>query len=421
MRNPLAVAVSRMRAPASSGGGALVPSYTDKQPQWSQWSTKNAIQDGFKSSAWVYKCVERLMKASASVPWNVYELQAGEWVEIEGHPLADLMRRPNPFMGQQKLMEWMTAQLYLAGNSVLSKVVVGGKVRELWPIWELDKIQVVPSRENFIDRYDFRRDGNAIRLDPSEVVHLMFPDPSTPFWGISPLQAVGRVVDSDTEAVRWNKVMLQNRGRPDGVFVIPGQVGRTQLDEARAIVTEQYGGSENRGVPFVFGSGMNYTPMSMTPAEMDWLESRKLTRQEICAVFGVPLPMVGIYDDATLANIDTARRIFWADTVIPFLDDVKESLNMSVTPHFGDPAKLQLRYDTSNVEALREDLTAKISQLKTLTSVGVPLNVAIQRLDLGIDPVDGGDVSLVPATMIPMADAGQSDPQAPKPADMAAL
>jgi HK97 family phage portal protein len=369
----------------------------------------------------VYKCVERLMKASASVPWKAYELQAGEWVEIEGHPLTDLMRRPNPFMGQQKLMEWMTAQLFLAGNSVLSKVVVGGKVRELWPIWELDKIQVVPSRENFISHYDFRRDGNAIRLDPSEVVHLMFPDPSTPFWGTSPLQAIGRVVDSDTEAVRWNKVMLQNRGRPDGVFVIPGQVGRTQLDEARAIVTEQYGGSENRGVPFVFGSGMNYTPMSMTPAEMDWLESRKLTRQEICAVFGVPLPMVGIYDDATLANIDTARRIFWADTIIPFLDDVKESLNMSITPHFGDPAKLQLRYDTSNVEALREDLTAKIDQLKTLTSVGVPLNVAIQRLDLGIDPVEGGDVSLVPATMIPMADAGQSDPKAPPPSDMTGL
>ena len=421
MRNPLAVAVSRMRAPSRSGGGALVPSYQDNIPQWSTWNTKKAIEEGYKSSAWVYKCIERLMKAAASVPWKAHVLKGDEWVVVDRHPLNDLMQRPNPFMGSQKLMEWVTAHLYLSGNSMLSKVVVGGTVRELWPIWELDKIQVVPSQLDFIDHYDFRRDGGAIRLEPADVVHLMFPDPGNPFWGMGPLQAIGRVVDSDTEAVRWNKVMLQSRGRPDGVFTIPAQQTRVQLDEARAIIREQYTGPENRGVPFVFGTGMTYHQLSLTPAEMDWIESRKLTREEICAVFGVPLPMVGVYADATLANIDTARRIFWADTVIPFLDDVKESLNMALTPHFGDPREIQLRYDTSNIEAMREDLTDKINQLKTLTSIGVPLNAALQRLQLGIDPVDGGDVSLVSSLMVPMADAGASDPQAPPPTDMAAL
>jgi HK97 family phage portal protein len=418
MRNPLATAITRMNAPSGSGGGQLVPSTLNKIAQWSRWGTKRAIDDGFKSSVWVYICIRRLMASAASVPWYAYEGGGDKWEKEENHPLSDLMAQPNPFMSRQQTMEWVIAQLQLAGNSMLKKIVIGGKTRELWPIWELDKIQPVPDRFNFLDRYDFRRDGEAIPILPSEVVHMQLVDPSTPYWGMSPLQAAARVVDTDTEAVQWNKVMLQNRAKPDGVFMIPGQVERDQLDEARMIVREQYGGPDNRGVPFVFGSGMTYTQMSLSPAEMDWLESRKLSREEICAVFGVPLPMVGIYADATLANLETSRSIFWEDTVIPLLDLVQAALNRSITPAFGDPRTLQLRYDTTGVNALREDLSDKIVQFGKLVTSGVPVNVAAQRLQLGIDAIEGGDIGLVPATMIPLTMAGSGEPSTTPPAEL---
>lgn len=414
----ISTAVARMRStsagPGGAGGGALIPAFQNKIPQWSNWSTRKAVDEGFKSSVWVYICVQRLMKAVSSVPWVAFERHGKEWEGNPDSPLTQLVEHPNPFMGRQKLIEWVIAHLSLAGNSLLTKIVARRIPVELWPIWDLDKIQVVPSRERFIERYDFRRDGSPIPLDPSEVVHLMYPDPSNPFWGLSPLQAAARVVDTDIEAVRWNKVMLQNRAVGDGVFAIKGLVTADQFDDARAMIRDQYAGADNARLPWVM-SEATYQPMSRTPVEMDWLESRKVNRQEIAAVFGVPLPMVGDYSDATLANIETARKIFWADTVVPILDDIKAVFNMALTPAFGERGTLELRYDTSNVEALQEDLTAKIQQLDTMVQRGIPINVAIQRLKLGIDPIPGGDVPLVASTLVPLSMAGESDPKADPP------
>ena len=423
MANPFAVAATRLRAPAPSsvggrGGGWLVPSYIDKIPQWSKWDARRAVEEGFKSSVWVYKCVERLMKAAASVPWCAHVRQGSqgdEWQPEPDHPLTTLIEHPNPFMGRQKLMEWVTAHLYLTGNSLLHEIKVRGAPVELWPIFELQKITVVPSRTDFIDRYEFRREGEPIPIDPMDVVHTMFPDPAWPYWGMGPLQAAARTVDTDVEAVRWNKLVLQNRAVTDGVFAFEQLMTQDQFDEARQQVREQYSGADNARTPWVLGGGAEYHQMAMTPAEMDYLESRKFTVEEICAAFGVPLPMVGVYRDATLANIETARRIFWEDTVIPFLDDVKDALNRSLVRYFGTTGELELRYDTSNVPALREDLSEKITQLKNLTSTGVPLNAAIQRLALSIEHVDGGDVGMIPVTMQPITDAGEGEPNGQKP------
>jgi HK97 family phage portal protein len=418
-RNPFAANAAAARStPAQSGGGQLIPSYQNKIPQWSKWSTRKAISDGFKSSVWVYICVQRLMKAAASVPWVAYERNGKKWEANEDHALTELFERPNPFMSRQRLMEYITSHLFLGGNSVIHQIKLRGAPVELWPIWELDKIQVVPSRTEYIERYDYRRDGEPIPLAPDEVVHLMFADPGNPFWGISPLQAAARVVDTDIEAVRWNKVALQNRAVPDGVFTTTSPMTRDQLDEARYQVREQYSGADNARIPWVVGGGAQYTPMSRTPVEMDWLGGRHMNREEIAATFGVPLPMVGVYDDATLANIETARRIFWADTIVPFLDDIKAAFNHALVPSFGIPGQLELRYDTSNVEALREDLGDKIKDLVAMVSTGIPLNVALRRLKMDIDDVEGGDVPMVLANMIPMAMAGEGAPGGQPPEDL---
>jgi HK97 family phage portal protein len=429
MRNPFAVAVSRGRSstapmPAGSGGiggGGLVPVTLDKIPQWSDWSTRNAIQHGMKASSWVYICINRLMKAAASVPWAAEELHGDTWEPVEDHPLTALFERPNPFMPRQKLMEWIVSLLYLSGNSLVSKITVsrGGKriPVELWPIWELDKIQPVASKENWLDRYDFRRDGAAIPILPDDVVHFMFPDPANPFWGTPPLKAASRVVDTDIEAVRWNKVMLQNRAVGDGVFAFSQMMSRESFDEAREMIREQYAGADNARLPWVLGSGATYNQMSRTPVEMDWLESRKFSREEIASVHGVPLPIIGVYENSGLGNdyLDTARRIFWADTIIPLLEDLKAGFNLSLTPAFGDPRTLRLNYDTSNVEALREDLAGKVTAFDTLVRRGIPINVAIKRLKLGIDAVPGGDVPLIDSTLMPLSMAGEGDPSGDPP------
>ena len=379
--------------------GQILPRWQDGRPMWSEWSTDKAIRDGFKASTWVYACVYRLMKAAASIPWEVSrQVRPGEWEVVPNHPLQLLLEQPNPYMSGQDLMERLTAHLYLGGNGLWTKVRAGGVVAELWPIGP-EGIRPVPSRTDFIKQYEYQQGGSKHIIKPEDIVHVMFVDPGNPYWGLSPLQAGARTVDTDIEAVKWNKVALQNRAITDGVFSFKEPLTFDQWEDARKQVREQHQGADNARTPWVLGGDAEWHQMSLSPAEMDFIESRRMTREEICAIFQVPPPMVGIYDQATLANIETARKIFWLDTVIPFLEDLRAAFNLSLTPEFGPG--LRLDFNVDNVEAIQDSFYDTVNAAKDLWAMGVPFNQINQQLELGFDDIPGGDVGYLPMSMLP--------------------
>jgi hypothetical protein len=85
-------------------------------------------------------------------------------------------------------------------------------------------------------------------------------------------------------------------------------------------------------------------------------------------------------------------------------------------PHFGDPRTLAVGFDTTDIAALRDDYGKKVDQLEKLVRNGVPLNRAIEKLEMDLAPVDGGDQGFIPAAMVPVTMAGQEpadDPDQP--------
>jgi hypothetical protein len=132
---------------------------------------------------------------------------------------------------------------------------------------------------------------------------------------------------------------------------------------------------------------------------LDFVNSRSQVWAEICSAMGVPQPMVGILTDATLANIETSRRIFWMDTIIPLMRTIKGQLNVQLASQFGP--EWVLDYDISDVEALREDYGKKLEEAKALFSMGVPFNRINEKLGLGFEPIEGGDSGYLPSGLIP--------------------
>lgn len=378
----------------------LLPNWrTQTDAKWYEWWTDRAIREGMKSSSYVYACVNLLCKSASTVPWKVYaKNSSGDWIQQDDHPLQLLIEKPTPWHTRKDLMTGMVSHLYLGGNSIHTKVRANGIIAELWQLAP-DWIRVIPSGTDWVDRYEYRKDGIITFIPPDDIMHNKFFDPANPYWGLSPLQAGARAVDIDVEAVKFQKVSLQNRAITDGVFTFEHPLTKDQWDEARKMVRDQHQGLDNARAPWVLGAGATWQQMSMTPAEMDFIESRKMTREEICTVFSVPPPMIGILDQATYNNVETARKIFWMDTVIPLLEDIKDCFNLSLTPEFGD--NLLLDYDVSGIEALQESTADKINQAKTLWSMGVPFNEINDQLDLGFDPIEGGDVGYLPSGLLP--------------------
>jgi HK97 family phage portal protein len=378
----------------------LLPSWkTGQDAKFNTWSTEKAIAEGMKASTYVYSCVQLIARSVASVPWYCYKQDSkGDWTVIENHPLQLLVDKPTPFHSRKDLMVGMVQHLYLGGNAVFTKVRGGNVVAELWQL-PPDAIKVIPSRKEFIDRYEYSLDGVTQNFAPRDILHNKFNDPSNPYWGLSPLQAGAKAVDSDIEAVRFQKLSLQNRAITDGVFTFEHPLTKDQWDEARAMVREQHQGMNNAHTPWILGAGAKWEQMSLSPMELDFLNSRKFTREEICSIFQVPPPMIGILENSTYNNIETARKIFWVDTIIPLLEDIKDCFNQSLTPEFG--TGFELSYDISNVDALQTNIKDKIETAKNLFSMGVPFNMINQKLELGFDDIEGGDMGYLPSGLMP--------------------
>lgn len=388
----------------------------DRKPKWTNWTTENAVREGYKASVWVYASINKKAKAIASVPWYVYKQDRnGDWIKQENHPLQLLIDRPNPFTTRANMIEKMVIQLDLAGNTLMQKIIAGGIPVELWSIGP-DFITPVPDQQEFIKSYEIKmKNSRKINIPAADMIHVMYMDPANPFWGIAPLQVAARTVDTDIEATNWNKIALQNRAVTDGVFTVNNNLTTPQFNDLRAQIREQHQGAANARTPWILGGGAQWQQMSLSPADMDFIEGRKLTREEIAAIFQVPPPIIGILDKANYSNMQEARRVFWLDTNIPILNDLRDTFNRTLTPHFG--ADLFLDYDLTNVEALQENVNEKIEAAVKLWGMGVPFNEVNRRLDLGIEEVPGGDMGYLPASLLPanmaasIAAAGAGDQQ----------
>jgi HK97 family phage portal protein len=367
-------------------------------PKWSDFNATRAIREGYKRSTWVYACVKLRAANIAQVPWVVETLKGGEWEAVEEHPLADLIRNPNPDFDWSDMIRRAVYWLDLSGDAYWTIIRNGaGRVSEVWPLIP-DSMDIVPGRERLVEAYKYRKDSVSKLMPAEEVLHIKYANPGDVYYGLSPLNAAGRAVDIDEAAEKWQKVSLQNMAVPAGIYVGPDDMTQEQYNELTENIREQ-SGPDNAGKPWVT-AGAKWQPMGNTAKELDFVESRKLTREEICSAFSVPPPLVGIYDKATLSNIETARQILWNEGLIPALEEIEGQLNRQLAREYPGT---RLRYDLSNVDALSENLESKVRKAKELWSMGVPLEQINQRLELGLEleGLPGADKGYISSSLTP--------------------
>ena len=210
-------------------------------------------------------------------------------------------------------------------------------------------------------------------------------------------------MDIDEEAARFQKISLQNHGMPPGVFTGPDDLSQEQYEQGKQWVEDQSGPEQARK-PWILG-GFKFQSMGQTPHELDFMNSRKATREEIFSAYAVPPPMVGVYDGSGGLNADivrTARRIFWLEGLIPVLRQIESQMNLQL-PYEWQGDNVRVTYDISNVEALADDDTAKLERASKLWGMGVPLSEINRLMELGLDldQIPGSDVGYLPSGLLP--------------------
>ena len=161
----------------------------------------------------------------------------------------------------------------------------------------------------------------------------------------------------------------------------------------------------------IFDQGLAFHSLSQSAADVSLIETRKATREEAAATYGIPAPMIGILDHATYSNISELRRSFYVDTVAPYCTLIEDTEEAQLI----DPVATWVRegvfteFDLG--EILKPDPLAEAQSIMLLTSSGTTStndNRKFKRLDpVGnpADPANPFNRPRVPANLV--------DPQAP--------
>jgi HK97 family phage portal protein len=284
--------------------------------------------------SWVHFCVSQIAQSAAQAELKIIDTGGPEAMDSLEHPFLKLLKRPNHVYSRFSLLETLFSQMELTGNAFLYVAYdQAGMPAELWPL-RPERVTVVPDRTNFIKGYVYEVEGTKVPLEVNDVVHFKWFHPLDDYRGLSPIRALSNQLIGDQAAVKWNSGFFnKDNAIPAGVVAIKSMIDD---DTYKRIVKEwrdAYGDGQ-RKTAFIRGSDMEWVPISSTQEDMQFLEMRKWTREEIFQVFGVPIGKWS--ENATEANAQVAEQTFLNDTLWPKLVRVAEELTAHlIQPVYG--------------------------------------------------------------------------------------
>ena len=378
-------------------------------PAWTRKDIANLTKAGYQNCSTVYACVNLIVEAAAAVPWSLYKRPSeagGKTEKVESHELLELLRRPNDQEGGAAFIKNTLAFYLIGGNSYMIKAgPITGPPDELY-LLRPDRVTIIKGNKFIpIVGYRYTVNGQAYKPDfkAAEVLHLKAFNPLDDSYGLSPIEVAGKEIDIASMGRDWNMKMLQNDAVPPGALTTEASLEAEQRENLKKLMKEEIQGYKNASTPLVLEGGFKWQTFAITPRDMNWLQSDKMTTRKICSVYKVAPELIGDASSKTFSNYKEARKALYMEAIIPLLAYLRDELNVWLTPMWGDlkVTRLYLDFDKNSIEAIKEELDAvyKRQGLAWWRSINE------RRISTGDAEIGkAGDVILIPANLIPLSD-----------------
>lgn len=335
-------------------------------------------QEGYERNAYVRRGVDLVVNSMMGVPLVVKD---EDGTPVPEHDAQKLLDRYGA-----ELTSVVALHLMLAGNSYLEIVKTdSGKPIGLYPL-RPDVMQV-----NDDGSYTFKNGQHKVNFASDEVVHTRLHNPLSDKYGASPVMAAIRAIQTHNASNDWAASLLENSAAPSGIISTENYVSDEDYDRLKQEIRENWSGTKNAGALKLLDNGLKFEPISFSPKDMSWLEGKRDAGIEILTALGVPPEMVGL-GQTTYSNRSEAAKSFYSETVKPLMELYTWQLTNQLIKQFDE--SLYVDADYSGIPAMRESEEMRLKRLEALRGVAT---VNELREVMGLAPVKGGDVILVPS------------------------
>ena len=372
---------------------------------------KNVTERSAMQMTAVYSCVRILAEAVAGLPLHLYRYKEDNGKEKAiDHTLYHLLHdEPNPEMSSFVFRETLMTHLLLWGNAYAQIIRNGkGEVIALYPL--IPSRMTVNRDENGQLYYEYFSVSDDINSNSSRTVVLMPRDvlhiPGLGFDGLvgySPIAMAKNAIGMAIACEEYGAKFFANGAAPSGVLEHPGTIKDPK--KVREAWQSQFGGSSNAGRVAVLEEGMKYTPISISPEQAQFLETRKFQINEIARIFRIPPHMVGDLEKSSFSNIEQQSLEFVKYTLDPWVIRWEQSIMRALLSN-DEKKEYFIKFNLEGL--LRGDYESRMKGYSIGRQNGWMSANDIRELE-NLDRIsreDGGDLYLVNGNMLPLRDAG---------------
>ena len=366
--------------------------------------------DGALQVSAVWAAVELLADNIASLPLFVYERETG----VDGHKkLARgnalwllLHDTPNNRHTPMEFWQYMVMNYLLRGNAYARLVRNGiGEVISMTPL-SADQVEVEVLDDQTIV-YKYYYEGKIAIYSPESMLH--WRDKGNGVVGMSRLDYMRSTVNVAVGAQNHTANVFRKSAKRPGVFMID----KLLTDEQRSAIRKNYKGlvEGNEDDLLVLEAGAKFEALSMTPADVQLLETRKFSIEDIARWFGIPSAMINDTEKTTTwgTGIDQLIQGFYKFRLRPMLESLEQAIDKRVLT-----AAQRRRYavEFSLDAILRGSLKDRLETGAKAVQNGLMTRNEWRQLE-NLPPVDGADELTAQTNLVPlgMMGAQQNAPQ----------
>ena len=334
-------------------------------------------------SATVYACISLISDSIATMPVKTFR-KTKDHREPTTPPtfLDSINGMPNPETDGFTWMHRTINSLALYGNSYW---LITARDRNGFPseVFNLHPDDVKISRKNGKAIYRFNEENftRYTTFNPSgEIIHIKNFEQGSDL-GLSPIEAGSEAIGSALAQDEFAGSFFKNGAVLSGVIEMDSTPTEEQLRIFKQSFNRKHQGSKRSHNIGILTEGSKWRPLALDHEQMQFLQSRKYTKSDICGLFRVPAYLIGDLSETTKlgSSIEEQNRVFYELTLLPYINRVETALTMML------PRNQFARIDVSGL--LRANIKARYESYNLGRNAGF-LSVNEIRAKEDLPPVD---------------------------------
>ncbi|MCG5459628.1 phage portal protein [Micromonospora sp. PSH03] len=277
----------------------------------------------------VYACQSYIADNIATLPVDHFRRTKTGRDEVPSAQSPRWIRQPNPFQTSVEFWHRVLVSLLSDGNAFLVTLrnEDTGLVEALYCLHPKD-VEIIegPLGNN---KYNFE----GTEYDRSEILHIpAFTHDDEP-RGLSPIDVAREAIGLGLTAEEFGARFFSQGTTMAGVIEHPGKPERDEARLLREMFRKTHAGTRNSHAVGVLTGGASFKPITITPEQAQFLETRKFQKTEIALLYRVPAYIVDPSVTSTWGSgIEEQRSALVSDTFLPWAIRIEQAISTFLLP-----------------------------------------------------------------------------------------